>query len=146
MGMYDSVRVHFPLPLHESQQDLQHVEYQTKDLDCTMDHFIVGTDGRLWREYSEQVLLQLQPEAPFSQDPIPCGMELVDYTGSMDIFGGSHRRENYVEFELTFARGHLECVRLIRSGIAPKYCTNGQRQEQEQRLLEAFLNGDINAE
>jgi hypothetical protein len=45
MGLYDTVKCEYPLPepLH---QDL---EFQTKDLECLMDHYTITRDGGLVR-------------------------------------------------------------------------------------------------
>jgi hypothetical protein len=43
MGMYDSIRVEMALPDIGMVED----EFQTKDLDCALDHYRITADGRL---------------------------------------------------------------------------------------------------
>ena len=43
MGMFDYVRIAFPLP----DEIVQHVEFQTKDLDCLLDEYRITKDGKL---------------------------------------------------------------------------------------------------
>lgn len=55
MGMFDSLICHSPLPFPEEMPTalrvfLQATEYQTKDLNCWMDHFELRENGTLWRE------------------------------------------------------------------------------------------------
>ncbi len=45
MGLFDTVRCEFPLP-DPSHQEL---EFQTKDLDCLMDEYLITREGRLLR-------------------------------------------------------------------------------------------------
>lgn len=46
MGMFDTIRCEYPLP-HPEHQD---IEFQTKDLDCVLDHYLITRDGRLVRK------------------------------------------------------------------------------------------------
>lgn len=46
MGMFDTIRCRYPLPRPEHQD----LEFQTKDLDSLLDHYLISADGRLVRQ------------------------------------------------------------------------------------------------
>lgn len=61
MGMFDDVRVEYPLPDKEAQDD----DFQTKDLDCLMDAYVITKDGRLVKhEWDTE-------ETPQAEKPYP---------------------------------------------------------------------------
>ena len=41
MGMFDDVHVDYPLP------DCSYTEFQTKDLECTLEQYTISADGKL---------------------------------------------------------------------------------------------------
>ena len=45
MGLFDTVRCEYPLP----EPAHQRLEFQTKDLDCLLDEYLITRDGRLVR-------------------------------------------------------------------------------------------------
>ena len=51
MGMFDSVQCNYPLPLPldvvDLYPDLYEKEFQTKDLENLLDHYILNEDGEL---------------------------------------------------------------------------------------------------
>ncbi len=67
MGMFDSLRIHSPLPFSDEMDPalrvtLQAEEYQTKDLDCALDHYELRSDGTLWRKWWNDPELEKTPE------------------------------------------------------------------------------------
>lgn len=46
MGMFDYLRCDYPLPEPEAQE----FEFQTKDLDCWLEHFLITDQGQLIRQ------------------------------------------------------------------------------------------------
>jgi hypothetical protein len=46
MGMFDTITIEYPLP---GENPYGYKEFQTKDLDCVLDHYTVDADGQLWR-------------------------------------------------------------------------------------------------
>lgn len=64
MGMYDDITVVYPLP--DEYKHLQFEVFQTKDLDCFMEEFIIDVDGRLRRmvyEYRDLTEEEIAEEA-----------------------------------------------------------------------------------
>ena len=57
MGMYDTIKVNFPLP--EGHEEYQDLEFQTKDLDCSFEHFVISKDGELIKESSDPYKIHL---------------------------------------------------------------------------------------
>src|SRR5262249_43383330 len=49
MGLFDTVTCEYPLP----DPSHQHSEFQTKDLECLLDHYTITRDGRLVRHRRE---------------------------------------------------------------------------------------------
>lgn len=47
MGLFDTVEVELPLPPHNKV--LAKKEWQTKDLGCTMSHYKIDKNGKLWK-------------------------------------------------------------------------------------------------
>lgn len=64
MGMYDDITVSYPLP--DGYKHLQFEVFQTKDLDCFMEEFIISDDGKLRRmvyEYRDLTEEEMAEEA-----------------------------------------------------------------------------------
>jgi hypothetical protein len=89
MGLYDSVRVSYPgvIPGH----------YQTKDLDCEMDHYELGADGSL---------VSVEQFGAETQERIP-------FTGTGEVRFYSDRGAKWTEYSAYYVAG-----RLIHTGLA----------------------------
>jgi hypothetical protein len=57
MGMFDTLRCSYPLPLAGAND----LEYQTKSLNCQMERYELRADGTLWRETDDGVQEQELP-------------------------------------------------------------------------------------
>jgi hypothetical protein len=60
MGMFDSIQIQMPVP-DPAHQDLT---FQTKDLACALDRYVILPDGHLVHEWVEREYLE-DPTAPF---------------------------------------------------------------------------------
>jgi hypothetical protein len=130
MGMFDHVRVEYPLPdpAHNS------LSYQSKSLDCTLTEYVVEKDGTLtcFDQKYEFVPEEQRPyygkpewdENPFYK--IHGSMKLIsevkrtlaDYHGDLSVYTSDDNRD-WIEYNLRFSEGKLTKVRRVLS------CTDG---------------------
>jgi len=95
MGLFDTIRCEYRLP-NPAHQDL---EFQTKDLECLLDDYIITIDGRLIRLASGLRRLTRDVEWPFH--------------GDIRIYGEDpERKDELVEYTVRFTRGRVEWIRL----------------------------------
>src|SRR5579875_1775245 len=50
MGLFDDIHCDYPLPGNPPAFVAKQPDFQTKDLDCCMEHFTITTDGKLRRD------------------------------------------------------------------------------------------------
>jgi hypothetical protein len=107
MGMFDEIICEYPLP----RPELQHIVFQTKDLDCTLARNTITKDGRLRIETWEYVHRD-EPSAPFGfvLDRVNWqeGIE-EDYHGDLFFY---HWDETIgmITFRARFNEGHLTSI------------------------------------
>ncbi len=125
MGLFDTVTCEYRLPT-PAHQDL---EFQTKDLECLLDHYVVTRDGRLIRRGSELRGLERDVEWPFHGD-------LCIYAGDPESSA------RLVEYLVRFTHGRVEWIRRRdgevtdeQAGEAPVPPSTSDRPA-EQKLLE----------
>jgi len=93
MGLFDTVRCEYRLP-NPAHQDL---EFQTKDLDCLLDHYVITLDGRLIRLASEFRRLERDIEWP--------------YHGDIQIYAADpQRKDEFVDYTVRFTHGRVEWI------------------------------------
>jgi hypothetical protein len=99
LAMFDYIYNHRPLPKSDLPPD---AEFQSKDFDCLLEHYVITADGRLLRCRS-------------------IAEELVELTGATDTehhgdirFHGSGPRGERYEFVARFTHGRLEWVKRDR--------------------------------
>jgi hypothetical protein len=96
MGMYDTIYSRIALPDCDLPPE---ADYQTKDLDCFLEHYLIDTDGRLLRCRS------------IAEDPLdPSGAEDTHYHGDLR-FGTTEPGDRFYEFVARFTDGRLVWVR-----------------------------------
>jgi len=99
MGMFDTVDVHVPLPKCPKYAK----DWQTKSLGCLMDHYIVKSDGTLWKSTDY-----------WADDPNSKPVQLKDFTGSLEIgcLCVRGRKMIFIDYVLLFLDGKFLAARL----------------------------------
>jgi len=97
MGLFDTVTCEYPIP-NPVHQDL---EFQTKDLECLLDHYVITRDGRLIRRASEGRGLERDIEWPLH--------------GDLRIYElDPEKGEGLVEYTVRFTHGRVEWIRRLK--------------------------------
>jgi hypothetical protein len=113
MGMFDSLRCVYPLPVAGANE----LVYQTKDLDCMMDEFEIRADGTLWHEAYE-TRVEESEDAPLGiwihrdnkrWEPVPLTGEVRFYE-----LLGAQKPHGWLEWSACFVEGALKELHLIR--------------------------------
>lgn len=95
VGMFDTIRCEYPLPNPEYQK----LEFQSKDLDCLLDTYIITAAGRLVRE----------PRSGGAVGPVE-----VPHHGDIrfyDVVPDDDKR--FVEYVARFTYGRLDWIRAL---------------------------------
>lgn len=104
MGMFDEVTCDAWLPRRPGDpDDLNSLEYQTKDLDSELYQVRINKDGSLWsNKYGEM-------------EPLPWTGEMFFYTWVGDIRSMHDKDTNYrwIEFKATFVDGQMKDVERV---------------------------------
>jgi hypothetical protein len=91
MGMFDEIKVEFPMP--EDWQTWQAKTFQTKDLECLLSHFVITADGRLVHEED--------------------GQEVEDYHGDIIFYKFDESEIELVYFKARFTEGICQWIRHV---------------------------------
>lgn len=109
MGMFDTIRCHYPLP----EPRLQDAEFQTKDLGQLLQRYEITADGRL---------VVLAPARSGSDRTAPqtdeAGAEGVEWPFHGDLVMYAHdpdRGRRLVDFWLRFTHGRVEEIRRLEA-------------------------------
>ena len=82
MGMFDRIHCEYPLP----DSDAQNLEFQTKDLDCSLTDYDITKEGRLVEHHWDYEATP-EDELPYKDSE----NELMRFVGSIRRVEGSHR-------------------------------------------------------
>lgn len=100
MSLYDTIQCDYPLP----DPEFQHEQFQTQDLHCTLSHYLITTEGRLW---------WLRRVDAFSEDiplPDPAGKTKgMNYHGEFNFYADVGERR--IEYRVRFTHGVVEWIR-----------------------------------
>lgn len=121
MGMFDDVVCLYPLPNPAHNE----IEFQTKDLACELELYVITKDGRLARQ------LYTDSEVPEEKRPWwvagagiqrePTGLEyLDDYHGDLLIYGSETTGaddDEWVQYIVRFTEGRVSRVRLTLGSV-----------------------------
>lgn len=105
MGLYDNVKVFYPLP----DPALRFTVFQTKDFNCMLEDYTIMEDGRLIYHPSH---LELLPENErdgmrmFTRVRDP-DVEITDMHGDIFIIGGDR---DFTEYRVRFTHGRVERI------------------------------------
>ncbi len=135
MSLYDTLQCDYPLPDPEFQQE----HFQTKDLRCTLSHYLITATGRLWR---------LRRAEPFSADtPVPDPANKVkgmNYHGDFSFY--TYAGKEQIEYRVRFTHGVVEWIRRAKDGDPAadslvQLAEDAKFMERErQARLEAFFH------
>jgi hypothetical protein len=107
MGLFDTVHCEYPLP----DPRLQHLEFQTKDLECLLETYTITADGRLVRHArrgsGERAALDRDVEWPIHGD-------IVIYASDPD------RDRGLMDIVVRFTHGRVEWARRLQPGESPR--------------------------
>ena len=96
MGMFDYLYSRYPLPGCDLPSE---TEFQTKDFDCCLEHYVIAADGRLLRCRS------------FAEDMVElAAAEDTEHHGDIRFYGCGPGGERH-EFVARFTHGQLEWVK-----------------------------------
>lgn len=95
MGMFDDVKVDYPLP-----GGIVRDGWQTKSLDCLMDKIEIRADGSLWRTSGWLA-------TPEGQDPIT---ERLTWTGELRFYDWDPETKEMFEFVAVFHDGLVQRI------------------------------------
>jgi hypothetical protein len=143
MGMFDSIRCEYALPLNEELKQLDikwnEIEFQTKCLDSVMDQYILTKEGKLLkikieREYIHYTEEERKDKKPWDlfKDIIEISKEEIEvnYHGKITFYcyePYSETEDFSVDFDAYFSYGNLDKVDLVRF---EKYKSNKLRNEE----------------
>jgi hypothetical protein len=128
MGLYDSIKIEYPLP----DPDMQDHVFQTKDLNCGMDEYTITKDGELILHEKEWLDVP-EEERPYYGKPewengfhkfigsvksIPKGDVKINHHGSLRFYNCFKEDEKmlWYEYEAIFKNGKLQEIITIKSG------------------------------
>jgi len=100
MSLYDTIQCDYPLP----DPEFQHEQFQTQDLHCTLSHYLITTEGRLWR---------LRRADVFSDEtPLPDSTgktKGMNYHGDFSFY--TPAGDEWIEYRVRFTHGVVEWIR-----------------------------------
>ena len=151
--MYDHITCKAPLPLTEElvklNVDWTGAAFQTKDLDNSLDHYIIDSDGYLYIENIEREYVEYTEEEKKTLNPKPWNvykevsiksktLDKVAYHGTVvfyDIVSYSETEDMWVEFSASFIYGKLDKLELTETKKMKSnaLCTLEFEEEQRRR-------------
>ena len=126
MGMFDDLTCEYPLPLPETQK----LSFQTKNLDCDMDQYVITAGGRLMKKVFdyEEVPASERDAAGFPVWRIKEGSERQEdtaYHGFLNFYDYEPKDcpdLKWIEYRAKFTDGKLVDVKVV---IAEKRESSG---------------------
>jgi hypothetical protein len=105
MSLFDTLQCDYPLP----DPEFQHEQFQTQDLHCTLSHYLITTEGRLW---------WLRRADAFSANtPLPDPANKVkgmNYHGDFSFY--TYAGGKQIEYRVRFTHGVVEWIRRAKDG------------------------------
>jgi len=100
MGMFDTLRVEIAMP---GCGDCNHEEFQTKSFDNDMEHYVITTNGELYREHWEYDLADGKIPGSYRRE------YLTDYHGDVIFYKGAKDRI-WRDYHAWFTEGKLKLI------------------------------------
>jgi len=146
MGMFDTISVSGDLPFSQEMIDLgvnkNNLSFQTKDLDCTMSHYIIQNDELFEEKYKTEEWIEgdknaksvidrighMDREEPYLEPVLHHGeIYFYDYKESVQ-----NKWDCWVEFKAVFTSGVVDRYELVEF----RKTDNTERLESQKKYLE----------
>jgi hypothetical protein len=133
MGMFDDITCKVKLPLTEELEKLniawEEENFQTKSLECYLQHYIIASDGQLLEEVVVREYVEYTKEELDSPDRKPWNMfkniiekerylKAVDFHGIVNFYTSLEYTidaDMWVEFNAYFIYGKLDKIELVEA-------------------------------
>ena len=124
MGMFDYVNIeinvsawqpNFPI----EDEVLKQMNFQTKDLECLMTHYVIKDSGQLWTT-SETWFDHEEPSPGFEPGPTSSKYTLMDGSTLTNPFSGditfydTNKEYSWIEFLASFYKADLKSLHCIK--------------------------------
>ena len=145
LNMFDSIQFEAELPKDGlpkfiQEQDLSALEFQTTDLNRSMDTWSVSSAGKLYMHETESRFVKNEdhPEGGFFKD-IPLGIKHIEETQSIHFYRVFERqgKDWWVSYDALFRKGELMSVDLHNSEEVPIESREKAHQELERAMDQA---------
>lgn len=133
MGMYDTIRCEMPLPDGERYGFDSTTQFQSKSLECFLDHLLITSDGQLVREVSasreraEPLVYNINGKE-FSIDyehyltgevepyleQVHHGVGDLPFHGYISFYDHSVREDTFVSYLAKFTDGICDTIQLLK--------------------------------
>ena len=100
MSLFDTLQCDYPLP----DPEFQHEEFQTKDLECTLERYRITADGRLWRLSRRMGLFEKDTGLPEAAEKA----KDMNYHGELCFY--TSRDKDWLEYRARFTCGTVEWI------------------------------------
>ena len=134
MGMFDNIRSEYALPkpvdaVELKDFDFNSIHYQTKDLDCTFESYLITSDGKLMHEKfsyeSSNDPEHLECDSHFENKLVKKEPELIhktDFTGAVSFYESLRdcaikpdeplKNDYWIEYVALFIKGCIVAIEL----------------------------------
>ena len=135
------------LPKFIQDQDLSSLEFQTTDLNRSMDTWSVSPAGKLYMHETESRFMKNEehPEGGFFKD-VPLGIKHMEETQSIHFYrvfeDEDQDKDWWVSYDALFRKGELVSVDLHNSEEVPKESRDRAREELSKAMNEARKQRD----
>jgi len=152
MGMFDTIAwgddLPYTLPMEEIGLNKRDWDFQTKDLDCAMQHYVVQGGKLYLQKFKHEEWVAGDPKAKSLMDRIGYldrqepYLDPVKLTTTIQMYDFRHsvddRWDCWIEYEVIFDEGNVKSVNLIKFTKESDFVRKEQeRQWREEREREA---------
>jgi hypothetical protein len=140
MGMYDSVKVLYKLPMPENPLGYVASEgFQTKDLDNTLSLYQINEKGELYLQKSNTRWVEGNPKSSSIMgrlgyaEVLQSWLERCWHHGEICIYDFKHTEGDYdywIEYKITYSKGEFSDVELLKFEATP----NGNRKKSDEEF------------
>lgn len=141
MGMFDTLRVEYPLPLPRDLNELseinwRNVDFQTKDLQNALQDYYIDATGQLWLERIDRKYDFSEGYGPnqLKVREVKLKPERCGYFGALEFYTMEYRDKNdyQIEFTAKLNDGKIEDLSLANFEV----CDNTNRVKLDRQLKE----------